>query len=315
MRSDAKVGTPSGMPVDYPIWLNLDKQAMTSENVAVSDLDSIMMIEAGSLESTQNSSIAFLPLIQSSSEAMILPVNDIDRSDPFAVIQKISPGTTRKTIAAMYSGEFKSAFSEAPTKEGETTVYSKPHKASVNEASNILVVADTDFLQNRYSMEEMRLGNLVLGVRPLNDNLNFMLNSVEFMLGNNDLISVRSRGKFSKPFERVVQLQKEAQLRYKSKEEALTQSLKRVQQEINKIQDHQIKGNKVILSRDQIAKIQEFKEEELQIKRERRDVRRKLREDIESLGQKLTFINVFLIPILVGIFGAYRIVSINSRRG
>ena len=79
----------------------------------------------------------------------------------------------------------------------------------------MLVVADTDFLQNRYSMEEMRLGNLVLGVRPLNDNLNFMLNSVEFMLGNNDLISVRSRGKFSKPFERVVQLQKEAQLRYK----------------------------------------------------------------------------------------------------
>ena len=185
----------------------------------------------------------------------------------------------------------------------------------MSEASNVLVVADTDFLQNRYSMEEMRLGNLVLGVRPLNDNLNFMLNSVEFMLGNNDLISVRSRGKFSKPFERVVQLQKEAQLRYKSKEEELTQSLKRVQQEINKIQDHQIKGNKVILSRDQIARIQEFKEEELEIKRERRDVRRKLREDIENLGQKLTFINVFLIPILVGIFGAYRIVSINSRRG
>ena len=71
----------------------------------------------------------------------------------------------------------------------------------------------------------------------------------------------------------------------------------------------------MILSRDQIARIQEFKEEELEIKRERRDVRRKLREDIESLGQKLTFINVFLIPILVGIFGAYRIVSINSRRG
>ena len=315
MNNATKVGTPSGMPVDYPIWLNLDQQAMASENVAVSDLDSIMMIEAGSLEASQNSSIAFLPLIQSSSEAMILPVNDIDRSDPFAVIQKITPGTTRKTIAGMYSGEFESAFSKAPTKEGDSPSYSKPHKSRVSQASNLLVVADTDFLQNRYSMEEMRLGNLVLGVRPLNDNLNFMLNSVEFMLGNNDLISVRSRGKFSKPFERVVELQKEAQLRYKSKEEELTQSLKRVQQEINRIQDHQIKGNKVILSQDQIAKIQEFKEQELQIKRERRDVRRKLREDIESLGQKLTFINVFLIPILVGVFGAYRIVTINSRRG
>lgn len=315
MNNATKVGTPSGMPVDYPIWLNLDKEAMATDNVAVSDLDSVMMIEAGSLESTKESSIAFLPLIQSSAEAMILPVNDIDRSDPFAVIKKIVPGTTRKTIAAMYSGEFESAFSKAPEKGADSAAYSKPHKARVSEASNVLVVADTDFLQNRYSMEEMRLGNLVLGVRPLNDNLNFMLNSVEFMLGNNDLISVRSRGKFSKPFERVVQLQKEAQLRYKSKEEELTQSLKRVQQEINKIQDHQIKGNKVILSRDQIARIQEFKEEELEIKRERRDVRRKLREDIESLGQKLTFINVFLIPILVGIFGAYRIVSINSRRG
>ena len=63
----------------------------------------------------------------------------------------------------------------------------------------------------------------------------------------------------------------------------MTQSLKRVQQEINKIQDHQIKGNKVILSRDQIARIQEFKEEELEIKRERRDVRRKLRKILRVL--------------------------------
>ena len=53
MNNATKVGTPSGMPVDYPIWLNLDKQAMAPDNVAVSDLDSVMMIEAGSLESTQ----------------------------------------------------------------------------------------------------------------------------------------------------------------------------------------------------------------------------------------------------------------------
>jgi len=156
---------------------------------------------------------------------------------------------------------------------------------------------------------------LVLGVRPMNKNHNFLMNSVEFMLGNNDLISVRSRGKFAKPFERVVELQKEAQLRFKQKEEDLTKSLQLVQREISKIQDHQIQGNKVILSSEQIAKIQQFKNEELRIKRERREVRRQLREDIESLGQKLTFINVFLIPILVGVFGTYRIVKINSRRG
>lgn len=309
-----KVGTPSGMPVDYPIWLNLDGSAMASDNVAVSELDSVMLIEAGSLESTQGSSIAFLPLIQSSEEAAILPLNEIDRSDPFAVIKKITPGTTRKTLAAMYSGSFESAYTESPKKDGKAT-YAKTHKSKVDQASNILVIADTDFLQNRFSMEEMKLGNLVLGVRPLNDNLNFLMNSVEFMLGNNDLISVRSRGKFSKPFERVVELQKEAQLRYKRKEDELTRSLQHIQKEISRIQDHQIQGNKVILSSEQIAKIQEFKNEELKIKRERREVRRKLREDIESLGQKLTFINVFLIPILVGVFGAYRIVTINSRRG
>lgn len=314
LNNATKVGTPSGMPVDYPIWLNLDQTAMTKDNVAVSELDSVMLIEAGSLDSTQGSSIAFLPLIQSSPEAAILPVSDIDRSDPFAVIQKITPGTTRKTLAAIYSGKFNSAFGESPKKDGKAT-YQKPHKSSVDQVSNIMVIADTDFLQNRFSMEEMRLGSLVLGVRPLNDNLNFLMNSIEFILGNNDLISVRSRGKFSKPFERVVELQKEAQMRYKRKEEELTQSLQHVQQEISKIQDHQIQGNKVILSREQIAKIQEFKNEELRIKRERREVRRKLREDIESLGQKLTFINVFLIPILVGIFGAYRIFKINSRRG
>ena len=81
-------------------------------------------------------------MIQSSDEAAILPLNEIDRSDPFAVIKKITPGTTRKTLAAMYSGSFESAYTESPKKDGKVT-YAKTHKSKVDQAIILKVSKET----------------------------------------------------------------------------------------------------------------------------------------------------------------------------
>ena len=135
------------------------------------------------------------------------------------------------------------------------------------------------------------------------------------MIGDNDLISIRSRGKFTRPFEYVQNLQKEAQKKYKDKEEQLTRELDEVRKAINNLQSHQVQGSKVILSKEQVNEIQRFRDKERQIKKQRREIRKNLREDIEALGQRLTFLNVFLIPLLVGVFGAWRVFSLSRRGG
>jgi ABC-type uncharacterized transport system involved in gliding motility auxiliary subunit len=295
---------------------------MSRENVSVADLESLMMIEAGSLNKIEGVTVAFNPIIQASEESNVLLAPAINPNDPDSIYRSLKPGKERQTLAAMYSGRFFSAFDKKPepakAAEGENTPppapgYSRPHKAQADKEQTILVVADTDILMDKYSVRTFSFFGQSLAT-PLNHNLSFVQNVVEYLSGSQDLISIRSRGKFSRPFTRVQDIQKAAQDRYMAKEKELSERLDQVQKKINELQNHEVQGNKVILSREQLQEVEKFKSEEARIRKDRRLVRKNLREDIETLGQKLTFMNVFLVPLIVALYGVFRVIR-HSRIG
>ena len=51
--------------------------------------------------------------------------------------------------------------------------------------------------------------------------------------------------------------------------------------------------------------IEEFQKQSAQMRGERREIRRALREDIDSLETKLLVSNLLVTPLLVGIFGLW----------
>ena len=55
-------------------------------------------------------------------------------------------------------------------------------------------------------------------VRPLNDNLTFLLNMTEYATGKETLTGIRSRGQLQRPFTRVLHLFEQAQARYREEE-------------------------------------------------------------------------------------------------
>ena len=55
----------------------------------------------------------------------------------------------------------------------------------------------------------------------------------------------------------------------------------------------------MIMSPEQQAEVQRFQNEKVRIRKELRDVRRSLDQDIRSLGSRTKFINIALVPILV----------------
>jgi len=316
LENAVAVSAPNGGSMDYPVWLHLKKDAMNEDNVAVADLESVMFIEAGSVGLEPGTSVTFTPLIQTSKDASHIPSMEINRQDPYTIFQKVTRGNERQALVGLFTGKFNSAFTKAPEVEGEDKQsYSGEHLAQSSKENSIVVISDTDFLQNRFSVRELRMGPILLGMQQLNDNVSFIQNLTEFMLGDNDLISIRSRGKFTRPFTKVQDIQKAASEEYKAKEEELTKELERVQNEINKIQSDQVQGSKVILTQEQIAQIQSFREKERQIKRDRREVRKKLREDIEKLGQRITLLNLLLMPLLIGAFGFFRVLTLSNRGG
>jgi ABC-type uncharacterized transport system involved in gliding motility auxiliary subunit len=157
-------------------------------------------------------------------------------------------------------------------------------------------------LANAYSVRGLNVFGQTL-YRPINDNLNLALNTVEQLAGNEALIGLRSRGSFDRPFDRVLVMEKEAQLRWQEEEQKLQQKLQQTQQRINELQSAKSEDQQLILSPEQKAEIERFREERFETQRQLKNVRKKLRSDIERLGITLKVINIAAVPILVALFG------------
>ena len=152
-------------------------------------------------------------------------------------------------------------------------------------------------------------------LQPLNDNLAFISNCVDLLAGSEDLIAVRSRGKFARTFTRVENIEREAQKRWQEEEKTLTSRLEEIQQRINQLQSQKKDGERLILSAEQREEIDRARNEQSETMRRRREIRKLLRQDIESLGTRVTFVNLLLMPLLVAAAGVYVYMRQNSRRG
>ncbi|MCJ7682871.1 MAG: hypothetical protein MUO68_01105, partial [Desulfobacteraceae bacterium] len=136
-----------------------------------------------------------------------------------------------------------------------------------------------------------------------NDNLNFLSNASEILTGSDDLIGLRSRGKFERPFTAVVKLQRTAQERWLVKENELVKQMEETTQKLRQLEEHKDISQEMIVSPEQEVEIAKFKEQRQKINRELKQVRKNLRASIETLGATLKGINIFLMPFLVALIG------------
>ena len=131
------------------------------------------------------------------------------------------------------------------------------------------------------------------------DNGSLVTNLVENLSGSSALIGVRSRGQFSRPFEVVEQLRRDAEARFLESEDALQAELAETEAKLTELESSRLDNGLLTLSVEQEAALIKFQEEKLRIRKELRDVRHQLDKDIESLGGQLKFVNILLMPLLL----------------
>ncbi len=76
-----------------------------------------------------------------------------------------------------------------------------------------------------------------------------------------------------------------------------------MQREISELQGKSPDGGRLVATPEVLKKIEEFQAQELAMRRERREIRRGLREGIDALENKLLVINLLATPVLLGVFG------------
>ena len=94
------------------------------------------------------------------------------------------------------------------------------HLETAENNSTIIIIGDADLLADDfYVIKGNFLGFSISQV--FNDNLNFLSNACEILTGSDELIGLRSRGRFERPFTAVLALKQKAQERWLDKEKEL----------------------------------------------------------------------------------------------
>ena len=318
-----RVNSPQDGVVDYPIWVSFNSKFMNREQVITADLEEIALIDTGVFSTKDGFSLKFTPLINSSKKSAMVDFASVRMLSPSALARSIVPDGKERVAAALLTGSFKSAYpggpppppKPQPAAGGKTEPPKKPalpHLTESKQESSVVLIGDVDFISDQFSIEKFNFfGNVVAKRR--NDNFNLVFNAVDFLAGSQDLIYIRSRGRSSRPFTKVSAMLSEAADKFAEEETRLSTKLETVKAKLEAIEKNTPKGQKIILTRDQLEEIKAFQLEEERTKKELRKVRKNLRQKIKALGSSLLFGNLLAMPLLVALVG-FVVLFMRSRK-
>jgi gliding motility-associatede transport system auxiliary component len=293
-------------PAQHVAIIGLNRDSMNTKDVVTSTLDSINVMTAGVLKKKDGATIQFEPLLQSSADSELLPVMRVAfLPDSQPLLEDFKPTGERYVVAARIHGKLKSAYPNgAPAAEGPDAAKpdaKKPeHKAESAGDANLIVVADTDMLADPLWVRTQNVFGQHFAMAWAN-NGDFLANAADNLAGSGDLISIRGRQSFFRPFTKVDDLRKHANEQLLAKEKELDNELKDTEKKLSELEAGRTTKGSLVLSPEQEAELSRFQQERVRIRKELRDVRRSLDVEIEGLGTRLKLLNIALVPALLAI--------------
>lgn len=280
------VSTPSGAPTRHLAILGLSNEQLNGESIVTAQLDSLNFASAGFFD-IDSPTVAVETLIESSEYANGIAASQLQfLQNPEDLMQSFSQGSEARPIAVRLSGP---ATLETGL-EGDAPV----------EVSNLdlILVSDTDVLSDRLWVQVQNFFGQQVAT-AFADNGSLLTNLVDYFAGSQDLISVRSRGRFTRPFEVVQSLRREAETQYLASAEQLQLELNETERQLADLESQQESDGVLRLSDEQEAALVRFQDEKLRIRKALRDVRHRLDQDIDQLGGQLKLLNIVVLPILL----------------
>lgn len=288
--------------ITYPIWFRLSDTEMDGNDTITAHLDSILLASPGGLRKLDDGKTRFLPLLETTANATAFEAVRIAMlANPQDLLENYQRQGERYVLAARITGQVASAFPDRAPAGGDGTGLRK-HLPVSEQDINVVVISDTDILRDRFWVDIQS----VMGARvaqPTAGNGVFVVNAIENMSGNNDLIGIRNRGHPQRPFTRVDTIREEAEIRFQNKENRLLEKLREAEHNLARLERGGQGDGALTLGEAQQQEIERFRREKLRMRKELREVRHELRKNIERMENRLKFINIGLMPLLIGIGG------------
>lgn len=301
-------------PLQHYGMLGVQREGLSNDMVT-NGLQVMNFSSVGALSPAEGAATNFEPLVRSSPNAMLMEGAFFKAlTDPTILLDEFVSADTRYTIAARVSGNVRSAFPDgapvaatasaaeqdlsSPDDDAAQPVVLPAHLNASTGTVNLIIVADTDLLADRLWVQVQNfLGQRI--PQPFASNGDFVMNALDNLAGNAELVTIRSRGRYARPFLAVIELQRDADTRLRQEETELLDNLRQTELQITALNASREGSGP---SPEQQAEIDRFFAQQLETRRRLREVQLTLNREIESLGSKLKFINTALMPILLIVF-------------
>jgi ABC-type uncharacterized transport system involved in gliding motility auxiliary subunit len=273
--------------------LSVLADGINAEDIVSADLEVVNLSSTGWLQPAENAGTVFETLVSSSSNAAPMDSSRLRfLTDPSTLLEGFNPSGDQYTLAARVSGPAAASLEPPEGMESE-------HIEQAGESGiNVILFADSDILTDRMWVQRQNFFGQSLA-SSFADNGSLVINAVDNLLGNADLISIRTRASSGRPFDRVEEIRVEAEMAYRSTEERLQAELQETERKLTELQAGKTEGDLMVISPEQQEEVQRFMDQRLAIRSELRQVQHDLQRDIESLGTRLKLINIALVPAIV----------------
>jgi ABC-type uncharacterized transport system involved in gliding motility auxiliary subunit len=298
-----------------PSVLSLTGDAINRSDPLGAASNDVLFPFAGAFLGTPADGLKEEVLISSSEQSSLIDAMTVQMGAD-AVRKALKPAHTRYPLAVRLTGKFKTAFANGkpaappadaanpnatPTLTPSTGATPVPLKEATNEGV-VVLIGDADFSYDTIAGNEQQVLTQTV-FSPTNGNLNFIESSVEMLAGDSNLMSIRSRASANRPFLVVNQMEAAAEQRYQSKIDELENNIAQTKQKLAALQNSAPSDQKTVLSPQQQAEIKKFRENEAKADKELKQVRKDLRQEIDSLQNTLKWINIAAMPLLVTLAG------------
>jgi ABC-type uncharacterized transport system involved in gliding motility auxiliary subunit len=313
-------GDDSSQAVNYVAWFNI-RDGINHDDPATADLTQITVASSGFLAKAPNATIEFTPLLTSSPLSGLVPRDGLAMPEPAKILANFKPEGGPRVIAARVRGVLKSAFTGPPDPPAGAKKPDNlpPYKAETDGPANMVVVADSDILVDRYWV---RIADFFgqQTATPFADNGPFVANLIGTLAGGDALIGLRSRGDTNRPFERVEALQANAEAQYRQTEQTLRAHLDDVEKQLRGLRTGggetgpEGRTTEAVITPEQRLAIDAARKDIIDTRKKLRDVQLQLNREISSLGTWLLIVNVALVPAALTILAIVLALIQRARR-
>ena len=311
-------------PEDLVSFLNLVPGCFNTNNVITAELNQLTVWFSGVLrevvgsdEQESSADVQRTPLIMTTNRGNSFAVSspyELMFLNPSNLMSKFVDGDGIKPVYMGYlvTGRFKSSFPEGIEIEVESSEEEsseeakdpndkkkiKKRIAGLKEAQEdcaVVVFSDVDFISDSLAYRDF----FVFGKVPNGDNAALMLNVIDDLGGSSDLISIRSRGNFRRPFTLVAEIEREAEAETAEEVEKINLQIAGFENKLKSMLASAKEGEEEVVGS---SILQERKKLELKIhqaRRELRNVKMRKRERIERLGNMLQNVNMLTAPTVI----------------